>query len=279
MNPNGGNQPGSLAVRLYRMRKAAGLTGDQLADLLGWGSAGRTKISKIENSKQSPTSEDISAWAHACEHPEMIEDLLDQLRETKTAHINWRRRIRHGQTPILENIDQRTREAQRIRNVEVAVIPGLLQTAGYARGIITQVSKIYGTTDVDAAVQARMRRQEILYDTSKSFEFVFTEAALHLLPCPPDVMLGQLDRLMSMDLVNVTVGIIPMGRELSWLPFNSFLMLDDTLIVESYGGKDDGRDEQTSAMHELIFNELMSESATGEDARRLIMAAAARLRK
>jgi len=92
-------------------------------------------------------------------------------------------------------------------------------------------------------------------------------------------MLGQLDRLMSMDLVNVTVGIIPMGRELSWLPFNSFLMLDDTLIVESYGGKDDGRDEQNSAMHELIFNELMSQSATGEDARRLIMAAAARLRK
>ena len=77
VNPNGGNEPGSLAVRLYRMRKAAGLTGDQLADLLGWGPAGRTKISKIENSKQSPTSEDISAWAHACEHPEMIEDLLD----------------------------------------------------------------------------------------------------------------------------------------------------------------------------------------------------------
>jgi transcriptional regulator with XRE-family HTH domain len=276
---NGVNETGSLAVRLYRMRKAAGLTGDQLSERLGWGPTGRTKISKIENGKQQPTADDITAWATACGHPETTEDLLDQLAETKMAHVNWRRRLRHGQTPILEGIDKRTRDAGHIRNVEVAVVPGLLQTAGYARGIINQVSRIYGTTDVDAAVQARMRRQEILYDGAKVFEFVFTEAALHLLPCPPDVMAGQLDRLISMDLPNVTIGITPMGRELSWLPFNSFLMLDDTLVVESYGGKYDGADEQTSAMHERIFDELMADAATGQDARRMIMAAAAKLRQ
>lgn len=273
------DQPGSLAERLYRLRKAAGLTGDELAERLGWGSTGRTKISKIENSRQSPAQEDIRAWAAACEQSEMIDDLLDQLAEMQTEHVNWRRRLRHGQTPTLEDIDRRTREAQHIRNVELVVVPGLLQTAGYARGIISQVAAIYGTTDVDAAVEARMRRQEVLYDTSKAFEFILTEAALNLLPCPRDVMLGQLDRLISMDLVNVTLGIVPMGRELSWLPFNSFLLLDDTLIVESYGGKDDGRDDQTAALHERIFAELLAESATGEDARKLIMKAAASLRQ
>ena len=51
-----------------------------------------------------------------------------------------------------------------------------------------------------------MHRQQVLYDTSKAFEFVFTEAALYLLPCSRQVMLGQLDRLLSLGMDNVTLG-------------------------------------------------------------------------
>ena len=47
-------------------------------------------------------------------------------------------------------------------------------------------------------------------------------------------MLGQLDRLLSMGLGNVTLGIIPMGAELTVAPVHGFLMLDDAAIVETY---------------------------------------------
>ena len=40
---------------------------------------------------------------------------------------------------------------------------------------------------------------------------------------------------MSLDLDNVTLGIIPMGVELAVVPYNGFLLLDDTAIVESPG--------------------------------------------
>jgi hypothetical protein len=68
---------------------------------------------------------------------------------------------------------------------------------------------------VEEAVSARMRRQEVLYDTRKSFEFIIMQAALDYLLCPPDVMRGQLDRLMGLlGLGNVRFGIVPPGREL-----------------------------------------------------------------
>ena len=272
-------RPGGLAERLFRMRKAAGLTGDQLAEVLGWGTkTGRTKVSKIENGKQTPTPKETRAWAEACGHPELAAELLDLLADVQTMHTRWRRRIRGGHTAILEDIDRRTQASKRIRNAEVAIIPGLLQTAGYARSIITTVSATYGTGDTDAAVQARMDRQRVLYDSSKTFEFVITEAALRLLPCPPHVMLGQLDRLMSMDLPNVTLGIIPFNTELQVMPYNGFLLLDDNLTVETWSGKDEEPPGDETAVHHQIFEQLMAEAVTGEDARRLITAAAEELR-
>ena len=273
------NRPGGLAERLYRLRKAAKRTGDQLAADMGWPpGTGRTKVSKIEHGKQVPSAEDVRAWAAASGHPERADELLDLLADVQTVHTRWRRRLRGGQAAIQEDIGRRTQAAKRIRNAEVALIPGLLQTAGYARGIIATVSAAYGTNDVDATVRARLDRQGVLYDQSKTFEFVITEAALRLLPCPVPVMLGQLDRLMSMDLPNVTLGIIPFGRELQAMPYNGFLLLDDDLTTETWGGKDDERGGDESAVHVRIFDLLMAEAVTGEEARRLITAAAEALR-
>ena len=252
------NKPGGLAERLSRLRKAAGLTGDQLAAALRWGEkTGRPKVSKIENGRQTPSEKDVRAWVAACGHPEQVNDLLDLLEDAQTTHTRWRRRLRGGHAAIQEDIDRRTREVKRIRNVEVTMIPGLLQTSGYARAIITQVAATYSTADVDAAVAARMRRQDVLYDRSKAFEFVITESALRLLPCPPQVMLGQLDRLMSLDLDNVTLGIIPLGVELELMPYNSFLMLDEDLTIETWTGKDEESDGDSTATHATLFGKLM----------------------
>ena len=46
--------------------------------------------------------------------------------------------------------------------------------------------------DIDEAVRARVRRQEMLYRPDKRFQFVLTEATLRYRLCAPEVMLGQL---------------------------------------------------------------------------------------
>jgi hypothetical protein len=135
---------------------------------------------------------------------------------------------------------------------------------------------MFGVSDVDAAAQARMRRQEVLYDSSKTFEFIATEAALRLMPCPAQVMLGQLDRLMSLDMENVTIGIIPFG-ELGIIPVNGFLLLDDHLIVETYSAEYQEHGDEP-AVNSRIFDILMAEALTGDEARRLIAVVAQGLR-
>jgi hypothetical protein len=192
----------------------------------------------------------------------------------------WRQqRLGGGQAAAVQEArDRTTRAAIRIRNAETVLIPGLLQTSGYARSIIAQASALYGAVDVDAALQARMQRQQVIYDTSKTFEFVFTEAALYLLPCSRQVMLGQLDRLLSLGMDNVTLGIIPFGTELPLAPYNSFLLQDDDLTVETLAGKDEERAEDAAELYHRIFELLMTEARTGDDARALIATAADRLR-
>lgn len=268
--------PGGLAERLTALRNGAGLKAVQLAESLGWA---RSKVSKIENGNQMPSEADIRAWTQATGHPEVTDELLEMLIGVQTIHTRWRRRLREGgQASVQRELDELTRAATRIRNLQVGIIPGLLQTAAYAHGIAAQVASVYGNVDIDAAVAARIKRQEILYEPDRQFEFVFCEAALYMPPCPKPAMLGQLDRLMAMDLANITVGIIPMGAELSMSPLNSFMLLDDLLVVESYGYEDRvGGD--LAETHARIFDVLMSEAATGEDARRLIIKAAASLRQ
>src|SRR5215510_5177333 len=67
------NQPGGLTERLVRLRRAAGLSGDQLAARLAWA---RSKVPKLENGRQMPTEADLTAWAEACGQPEAAPELL-----------------------------------------------------------------------------------------------------------------------------------------------------------------------------------------------------------
>lgn len=269
-------QPGGLAERLYGLRKDAGLTQERMAEALGWPP---TKISKIENGNQIPTAEDIRSWAGAVDHPEATDDLLDLLAEVQTVHRRWKQRLRRGGlAAVQEDHDRRAREAKRTREANVLLVPGLLQTAGYARSVVAGLWPGRSAKDVDEAVALRMRRQEVLYDTDRTFEFVITGAALRLLPCPPTVMAGQLDRLLSMGLPNVTLGIIPLGVELPLVPLHGFLLLDDTAIVETYDDEYEASEED-SEMYAQTFGRLMAEAVTGEETRRLIAAAAADLRE
>jgi hypothetical protein len=265
------------------MRVAAGLNGDQLAARLaarfGWAEkTGPPKVSKIENGRQVPTADIIRAWAEATGHPGETDELLDILADIQTVHVRRRRMLRKGEAPLQEDYDQRAQAVTSFRNFEVAFIPGLLQTSAYARSLIKQVAAVFGITDVDEAVQARMHRQDILYDSSKTFEFVFTEAALRILSCPRHVMLGQLDRLLSLSADNVKIGIIPFGTELTITPVNGFLLLDDQLIVETYGWEDQEHGDE-SATHRRIFDMLMADALKDDEARRLIARAAEDLRE
>jgi transcriptional regulator with XRE-family HTH domain len=270
------NQPGGLAERLVRMRKAAGLTGDRLAAQFSWP---RSKVPKIENGRQMPTEADIKAWAEACRQPGAIPDLLTLLADAQTVYRQWR--LGEGQAALQEQYDALVRDAKRIRNFELMLIPGLLQTPGYARYRALEAVRLHGAPEsgVEETVAVRMRRADVLYDTAKSFEFVITDAALRYLLCPRPVMLAQLDKLANVsEFGNVTFGIIPPGRELPVAPMVGYLMADNTTIVETFTSAITIATRESPKYAE-ITDELMAEAVTGDAARTLIAAAAAELRR
>jgi transcriptional regulator with XRE-family HTH domain len=269
-------QPGGLADRLRDLRRASGLTGDQLAALAGWP---RSKIPKLENGRQMPSEADIRAWTQATGHPDAAGELLDLLSEGQAVHRRYRLRVKDGLTGIQEEMETLEKAAKRIRVFEVAFIPGLLQTEDYARARLAEASRTYEVADVEASVAARMRRQAVLFTRGKVIEFVITEAALRFLVCPPDVMLRQLERLqVHTTSATIPFGIIPFGVELAVAPVAGFQTFDDKTLVEAQAG-DEKVTARESADYDRIFEELAAEAVVGAEARRLISAAAADLRE
>ena len=264
-------QPGGLAQRLRAMRKAAGLTGDQLAGRLGWG---RSRIPKIENGHKMPSEQEIRDWVAACGQPdEVAGELLALLSQGQSVHRQWRQRLRHGHAAVQNEWDTLVRQANVIRNFEMTLIPGLLQTPEYARYRELEIARIHGIRDIDAGVAARMRRQDVLYEPGRTFEFIILEAALRIGACPADAMIGQLDRLNVLSqLANITLGIIPLGVTLPTMPQNPFILLDDMPYVETYG-RSNAASASESESYKHSADALMAEAVTSDDARHLCMAA------
>lgn len=267
-------QPEGLADRLRALRTQAGLSGKQLAEANNWAPS---KVSRLENGRQMPAPADIHAWARACGADDTAaQELLAMLGEVQAVHRDWRRRMRQGQAAVQDSYNQLVTESRLIRHFETVYVPGLLQTADYARRVLNEMVELHNldVTDVDAAVASRMQRQQLLYDSNKRFEFLLAEPVLRWLLCSPDVMRGQLDRLQTVvGVPNIRFGILPFGVQLATTPQNSFQMYDDVAIVETFVGETTHRDDEAAAYAKAI-DRLWNDAVTGEEARRLIVHAA-----
>jgi hypothetical protein len=204
---------------------------------------------------------------------------LNTARQPTVIHQEWCNQLRAGHAALQSEFDALVRPASRIRSFEIMLIPGLLQTPDYARYRALEAVHLHGTDaeKVDETVVARMRRQEVLYDTAKTFEFIVCEAAFRYLLCPPQVMRAQLDRLLGvLGLGHITLGVIPPGRELAVAPMAGFLMADDVTVVESFTSMDTLRGEE-SEKYAAVADSLLADAITGDSARELIVAAIAAL--
>ncbi len=270
-------QPDGLAARLRALRARAGLNGKELAERLGWPAA---KVSRFENGVRMPSAGDLEAWASACGDPEAADGLIDLLAEAQSVHLDWKRRNRHGLTSVQASYNELVERSSELRSFQVAIVPGLLQVPDYARRMLSQVPELLGTEvdDLDGAVAKRMERQRFLYDTSKHFEFIVTEAVLRWRLCPPPVMLAQLDRLQTaIDLPNVRFGVVPFARQLATTPQTAFSLFDDVAKVETPLGESTHTGDE-SAFYTRLMERLWADAVQGEQARQLIIQAAHELR-
>ncbi|MFF3518769.1 helix-turn-helix domain-containing protein [Streptomyces sp. NPDC002573] len=227
----------ALGGRLRELRLSAPggpLTGTQLAVQFGWN---KSKVSRLENGRQTPTPNDLHCWAAATGQAEAYDELLARLRGFESHIRSWRRQLASGHKAVQDAHLTAHTDASLFRGWESSMIFGILQTPDYARSIFTRYAELQRSPrDTEEAVRSRMRRQEALYDSTKRFHLILWEAALHALVCPPATLAAQLDRLAgTIGLDTVELGIIPLSASLKIPPSTAFWLYDDRqVIVENW---------------------------------------------
>jgi transcriptional regulator with XRE-family HTH domain len=216
-----------LADELRRRRLVSGLSTHELARRLG---VGQSSISRYENGERAPSVADVRRWGEETGATlEELQGLALDAERALTEAVAWRGVMRGGLPRKQQEVAALEYVAGVVRIYHPVLVPGLLQTADYARRVF-ETGWPDGRPDFASAVAARVERQAVLYDTSKRFEFLVTEAALRWRFAPPAVQAAQLDRIRTMaTLPNITIGIVPLiADDMPWHS-HGFSMYDDRI--------------------------------------------------
>lgn len=264
--------PSSPTARLRKLgrelrghRERVGLSSEAAAKRLGWS---QTMVSRIETARALPT---IAQVGH-------ILDTYGVDSSTRATLIQLARRAQEpgwwvpygdiftGSYISFEDV------ATRIRTFEIHVVPGLLQTARYARALI-QAGRQSDAADTERRVLARMARQAAVLtrQDAPNLLAVIDEAALRRPVGGPEVMHEQLRALLpSADRANVTVRVLPFSVGAHAGVDGPFTILSfgddpDMAIAESRGGTN--YLESVDQVHgvNLTFERITEDALTAEE--------------
>ena len=190
-----------LGEEVRRARLAAGFTSqDQLARRLGFD---RTVITKIETGERPPSAEVADALA----------TLVPQLAGGRFAELAEVARRAFGKFPGWFERDWLPveRDAASLRWWEPLLIPGLLQTAEYARALFEAWQPAASAEDLEALMTGRLDRQRILdRETPPDLRVVLDEPVLRKAIGSAKIMAAQLEHLADLSCrPMITVQVVP----------------------------------------------------------------------
>lgn len=181
------------------------------------------KISRLELGRTGFKERDIRDLLslYGVTDPGELEQFLDLVR--KANQPGWWHRYSDLLPTWFETYLGLEHAAKSIRTYEGQLIPGLLQTAGYARSVVA----LGHDEDGERRVSLRRRRQELLTRPgAPSFWAVLDEAVLRRPVGGPAVMREQLEYLIEISLLpNVTIQVLPYAAGGHAAAGSSFTML------------------------------------------------------
>jgi transcriptional regulator with XRE-family HTH domain len=258
-----------LGMELRRLRDLAGLSTRELAPKVGISPAG---VTRTEAGTRVPSLPEVTAWATATGASDEVKDRLVALTESAYNEVQtWQ-----GLLTGARHLQQRSAAMEAIANLErgydPVMLPGLLQTAGYARRIL-ELCAVPGQ-DIGAAATARLERQQVLYETPRRFEFLVTEAALRWPVASESVMRAQLDRIISVaGMDNVKVAVLPAqhsAARIGWHGFTIYEEIQDDgdpfVYVELAHADLTISDPPDVAAYQQLFGQLMDAALTDDAA-------------
>ena len=222
---------GQLASELLTLRNLAGLSQRALRDGAekdGLAALSQSAISRAERAELLLDRRQTEAWLGVTGADEAARDRVLALTEAAHGETRSWSRLMEGVDHLQEVARARNDAATRVRNFQLAVVPGLLQTAEYARQVLAHVH-----ADPAPAVAARLQRQQVLYETGRRFDFLIAERLLRP-PVGPAVRAGQLHHLASLATLEVvSIGIVPEEVD-TGLASHGFVIRDSAEAGDAY---------------------------------------------
>ncbi|WP_445524813.1 helix-turn-helix domain-containing protein [Streptomyces cyslabdanicus] len=262
-----------VARRLRDLRADAGLTGTELAVRCGWT---HPKTSRIENARTPPTPDDIRRWCQACDAEDQAADIIVESRDAESAYTEWQRTVRAGLKRLQDSYVRLYESTELFRIYSPTLVPGLLQTEGYARAVLSATAELLDLpNDADEAAVARVQRSQIIHRPGRRFVMVIEESALSYQLGDPAAMAAQLGYLLTAGaLPTVSLGIIPSSTQRGLWPQELFHVYDNQLVsVELMAARVRITQPSEVALYLKAFEQLRSMAVYGADARALILRA------
>jgi len=193
-----------LGVQLRTLRMERGLTVEQVAERL---LCSPSKVSRMETGHRTATLRDVRDLSE-------IYGITDQAgRERLMTLAREARQQAWWQSYGLQYSDYVGLEAEAVSvsDFQSSVVPGLLQTADYARANHEGTMPRLSPDEIERLIEAKLTRQRLLSKPAPpAFATVLDEAVLHRLVGGPAVMRAQLDRLVeAASHPNITIQVIP----------------------------------------------------------------------
>lgn len=194
-----------LGALLRSLRTKKGLTVEQVAESLLCSSS---KVSRMETGQRGATLRDVRDLCDLYGVTDTAErDRMTNLAVQGKQH-GWWQSYELSQFADYVGLEA---AAVAIKDYQSILVPGLLQTADYARAANEAVLPTPDPATLDQQTEVRLKRQQRLTgDPPLQFRVVLDEAALHRVIGGPAVMSAQLSRLIEVSrLPNVTLQVIP----------------------------------------------------------------------
>jgi transcriptional regulator with XRE-family HTH domain len=195
-----------LGSELKKCREQAGLTQEQVSRHFEWHAA---KVTRMETARVAVTPRDVKDLLvlYGVADEEYRDALMElaRLSRERTWWTDYRDLMRPGNFVGMEA------EASSMRVWEPVVLPGLLQTEGYMRGLLRAGRRSDPPESIDRRVALRLKRQDRLTDADPlRLSAIVDESVLRRTVGGRDVMHEQLRRLLDASaLPNVSLRILP----------------------------------------------------------------------
>jgi transcriptional regulator with XRE-family HTH domain len=221
-----------LRTELRQARQDAGLTQEAVAQQMDWS---LSKIIRIEMGSVGISTNDLAALLrlYRVRDPQRVKELKELARASRQR--TWWSKYRSILEPTYFQYIEYETSASTIRSYHTLVMPGLLQTEEYATAIISSYRTNPPPKTVQALVEVRMKRQELLLGRSRSpsLFFVIDEAVIHRLNGDEDLRKVQLEKLISMaERPGVTIEIVPFTAGI-------YRGMADNFAILEFSGPDD----------------------------------------